>query len=137
MEPKSAEVVSGWMDGLLNQDLFLEPMRCNIDQPGMMESQSACDATVWGALPPSPPRDGPSARGLYFRRSTHIQTSIPSSIDVRKTKSMMGQMYCELLEPLLVLQPNPIVLIHGDFHTGQVSLGLSVGVLMLLMLTSY
>ncbi|KAF4340896.1 hypothetical protein FBEOM_5237 [Fusarium beomiforme] len=34
-------------------------------------------------------------------------------------KNIVGQMYVEALEPLERLYPYPIVLIHGDFHTGQ------------------
>ncbi|KAF9769200.1 hypothetical protein IL306_013403 [Fusarium sp. DS 682] len=34
-------------------------------------------------------------------------------------KNIVGQMYVEALEPLERLFPYPIVLIHGDFHTGQ------------------
>lgn len=36
--------------------------------------------------------------------------------------NIVGQMYVECLEPARRLYPYPIVLIHGDFHTGQVSL---------------
>ncbi|PFH58116.1 hypothetical protein XA68_14141 [Ophiocordyceps unilateralis] len=31
-----------------------------------------------------------------------------------------GHMYVERLDPLLTVQPLPIILIHGDWHTGQV-----------------
>ncbi|KAJ4013060.1 hypothetical protein NW766_006880 [Fusarium irregulare] len=33
--------------------------------------------------------------------------------------NIVGQMYVECLEPVNRLYPYPIVLIHGDFHTGQ------------------
>jgi hypothetical protein len=36
--------------------------------------------------------------------------------------NIVGQMYVECLEPARRLYPYPIVLIHGDFHTGQVSM---------------
>jgi aminoglycoside phosphotransferase (APT) family kinase protein len=36
--------------------------------------------------------------------------------------NIVGQMYVESLEPAERLYPYPIVLIHGDFHTGQVIL---------------
>lgn len=36
-------------------------------------------------------------------------------------KHMIGQMYVERLQPLYTTQVYPIILIHGDFHTGQVS----------------
>lgn len=34
--------------------------------------------------------------------------------------TIVGQMYVERLDPVKKLQPYPIILIHGDFHTGQV-----------------
>jgi len=34
--------------------------------------------------------------------------------------NIVGQMYVECLEPVERIYPYPIVLIHGDFHTGQV-----------------
>ncbi len=36
------------------------------------------------------------------------------------SKPLTGKMFIESLEPLLKRQQYPIVLIHGDYHTGQV-----------------
>ncbi|KAH6991076.1 Alpha/beta hydrolase family-domain-containing protein [Ilyonectria sp. MPI-CAGE-AT-0026] len=35
--------------------------------------------------------------------------------------TIVGQMYVERLDPVKKLQPYPIILIHGDFHTGQMA----------------
>ncbi|UZP46078.1 hypothetical protein NXS19_013890 [Fusarium pseudograminearum] len=34
--------------------------------------------------------------------------------------NIVGQMYVECMEPIERLHPYPVILIHGDFHTGQV-----------------
>lgn len=58
--------------------------------------------------------------------SGHVRTTFFVNVEWTvdgpdKEGSVVGQAYVECLEPLRRVHPYPIVLIHGDYHTGQVS----------------
>lgn len=68
------------------------------------------------AGPPNLTYTGPMHQpqaGAMCTRSTFF-------IEVNPGQHLSGQMYVECFEPLLVVEKLPIILIHGDFHTGQV-----------------
>jgi hypothetical protein len=64
----------------------------------------------------------PANEEAFVKRTSffvNAEWELDTSMDT--AKNIMGQMYVESLEPLVKTQPYPIVLIHGDYHTGQVS----------------
>ncbi|KAM0201261.1 hypothetical protein ACHAPA_002435 [Fusarium lateritium] len=54
------------------------------------------------------------------RRSTfYVNVDWRMGATLATVTNIVGQMYVECLEPARRLYPYPIILIHGDFHTGQ------------------
>jgi hypothetical protein len=56
-----------------------------------------------------------------YRTTFFVNVDWSMGSTLATAKNIVGQMYVEGLEPLVRLCPYPIILIHGDFHTGQVS----------------
>ncbi|KPM45947.1 hypothetical protein AK830_g637 [Neonectria ditissima] len=63
----------------------------------------------------------------YSQEAPCIRTTFFVNADWRmgstlaNATNIVGQMYVERLDPIEKLHPYPIVLIHGDFHTGQMA----------------
>ncbi|PNY29852.1 Uncharacterized protein TCAP_00241 [Tolypocladium capitatum] len=57
---------------------------------------------------------------IYQPQAGAVCTRSTFFVETNPGRRLSGQMYVECLEPLIVVQPLPIILIHGDFHTGQI-----------------
>ncbi|KAJ4146366.1 hypothetical protein NW754_001831 [Fusarium falciforme] len=68
----------------------------------------------------------PLARKPIRPEATCVRTTFHVNLDWRlggslaTASNIVGQMYVERLTPPETIHPFPIVLIHGDYHTGQV-----------------
>lgn len=61
--------------------------------------------------------------GAFNTRTTFfVEADWPAGSDKKTGKRTVGRMYVECLDPLMVVHGSPIILIHGDWHTGQVCL---------------
>lgn len=58
--------------------------------------------------------------GAMLTRSTFYVHARLTTKEGGADSGVAGEMYVEKLQPLLKTQKHPIVLIHGDYHTGQV-----------------
>lgn len=57
----------------------------------------------------------------YHKRKTfYVNVDWQLGATLPTAKYITGQMYVESLEPLVTVSPYPIILLHGDYHTGQV-----------------
>lgn len=63
----------------------------------------------------------PNEETFCRRKTFYVNADWQLGSELETAKSIVGQMYVECLEPLNQSQRHPIILIHGDFHTGQVS----------------
>ncbi|WKT46443.1 Alpha/Beta hydrolase fold [Fusarium oxysporum f. sp. vasinfectum] len=54
-----------------------------------------------------------------YRTTFFVNVDWSMGSTLATAKNIVGQMYVEGLEPLVRHHPYPIILIHGDFHTGQ------------------
>lgn len=64
----------------------------------------------------SPPKESLCSRTSFF---VNVDWRLGATLSTATT--IVGQMYTERLDPVIKLHRYPIVLIHGDFHTGQAS----------------
>lgn len=68
----------------------------------------------------------PLAREPIRPEASCVRTTFHVNVDWRlggslaTASNIVGQMYVERLTPPEAIHPFPIVLIHGDYHTGQV-----------------
>ena len=109
----------------------------NVDDPRPSPAQSASafghpassDALPYGTGSDNTTEcdeDGESSGLGSFGEAPCIRTTFFVNADWRmgstlaNATNIVGQMYVERLDPIEKLHPYPIVLIHGDFHTGQV-----------------
>ncbi|KJZ78135.1 hypothetical protein HIM_02173 [Hirsutella minnesotensis 3608] len=59
--------------------------------------------------------------GAFCTRSTFfVNADCTSSADIDQGQKRVARMFVECLEPLITVHPMPIILIHGDWHTGQI-----------------
>ncbi|KAK7431199.1 hypothetical protein QQZ08_002239 [Neonectria magnoliae] len=61
-------------------------------------------------------REAPCIRTTFF-----VNADWRMGSTLANATNIVGQMYVEQLDPIEKLHPYPIVLIHGDFHTGQMA----------------
>ncbi|KEY68359.1 hypothetical protein S7711_01137 [Stachybotrys chartarum IBT 7711] len=83
------------------------------------------DATTWTFDPRKTERLDlgqipPLQEAFSKRRTFYVNANWDMTAATGAGSNIVGQMYVESLEPLVKLQPHPIVLIHDDFQTGQV-----------------
>ncbi|KAM5384506.1 hypothetical protein ACJZ2D_001542 [Fusarium nematophilum] len=62
--------------------------------------------------------DGPG-EAMCRRTTFFVNADWRMGSTLASATNIVGQMYVECLDPLQRVHPYPIVLIHGDFHTGQ------------------
>ncbi|KAH7155734.1 hypothetical protein B0J13DRAFT_604675 [Dactylonectria estremocensis] len=67
----------------------------------------------------SPSND--SKEALCSRTTFFVNSDWRMGSTLANATTIVGQMYVECLDPVKKLHPYPIVLIHGDFHTGQMA----------------
>ncbi|CEF83921.1 unnamed protein product [Fusarium graminearum] len=76
-------------------------------------------------IPPMHQFKTPAAVGTEIAEPLCRRTTFFVNVDWRMgatlatATNIVGQMYVECMEPVEVLHPYPVILIHGDFHTGQ------------------
>ncbi|KAF4989236.1 hypothetical protein FGRMN_9249 [Fusarium graminum] len=91
-----------WSSGQASSDRQHNTSR--IDESGLPKARSP-DAVIEEAM---------------CRRSTfYVNVDWRMGATLATVTNIVGQMYVECMEPANRLYPYPIVLIHGDFHTGQ------------------
>ncbi|GKU15214.1 unnamed protein product [Fusarium langsethiae] len=61
-----------------------------------------------------------SSEPLCRRTTFFVNVDWRMGATLATATNIVGQMYVECLEPAERLHPYPVILIHGDFHTGQV-----------------
>lgn len=62
------------------------------------------------------------ATEAFTRRNTfHVNINWEPGASPSTAKHVQDQMYVESLEPLNKTEETPIILIHGDYHSSQVS----------------
>ncbi|KAF5021239.1 hypothetical protein F66182_6729 [Fusarium sp. NRRL 66182] len=75
------------------------------------------------ALLPSQPQEqdsgGERKEAMCTRTTFFVNVDWRMGATLATATNIVGQMYVECLEPVERRYPHPIVLIHGDFHTGQ------------------
>lgn len=54
------------------------------------------------------------------RTTFHVNVDWRLGASLGTASNIVGQMYVERLTPPETIHPFPIILIHGDYHTGQV-----------------
>ncbi|KAI5467581.1 hypothetical protein BGZ63DRAFT_399148 [Mariannaea sp. PMI_226] len=67
------------------------------------------------------PRSGSSKEALCSRTSFFVNVDWRLGATLWTATTIVGQMYTERLDPIRKSHRYPIVLIHGDFHTGQLT----------------
>ncbi|KAF7549170.1 hypothetical protein G7Z17_g6570 [Cylindrodendrum hubeiense] len=68
---------------------------------------------------PSPSSD--STEAICSHTTFFVNADWRMGSTLANATTIVGQMYVERLDPVKTLQPYPIILIHGDFHTGQMA----------------
>ncbi|KAF5658494.1 hypothetical protein FHETE_9851 [Fusarium heterosporum] len=63
--------------------------------------------------------DAPVEEAMCRRSTFYVNVDWRMGATLATVTNIIGQMYVECIEPANRLYPYPIVLIHGDFHTGQ------------------
>ncbi|KAI9172266.1 putative secreted lipase [Paramyrothecium foliicola] len=78
--------------------------------------------SLLAALGPNPQVAATDGSQEAFIRRTSFFVNIEWELGStnKNAKNILGQMYVESLEPQAKHQPYPIILIHGDQHTGQI-----------------
>lgn len=84
-------------------------------QPDDLQSADLPNLQQEAQKPAAQNEEAASYRTTFF---VNVDWSMGSTLAT--AKNIVGQMYVEGLEPLERHHPYPIILIHGDFHTGQV-----------------
>jgi hypothetical protein len=85
-------------------------------QPDDAQSADLPNLQQEAQKPTAQNEEAASYRTTFF---VNVDWSMGSTLAT--AKNIVGQMYVECLQPLKRHHPYPIILIHGDFHTGQVS----------------
>ncbi|KAF5587971.1 hypothetical protein FPCIR_7352 [Fusarium pseudocircinatum] len=83
-------------------------------QPDDLQSADLPNLQQEAQKPTAQNEEAASYRTTFF---VNVDWSMGSTLAT--AKNIVGQMYVECLEPLKRHHPYPIILIHGDFHTGQ------------------
>ncbi|KAF7549959.1 hypothetical protein G7046_g8164 [Stylonectria norvegica] len=78
------------------------------------ELKSGCNGLQHDSWAPS------SKEAMCSRTSFFVNVDWHWGAKLKQVTNIVGQMYVERLDPITQMHPFPIVLIHGDFHTGQV-----------------
>ncbi|KAF4975088.1 hypothetical protein FZEAL_8089 [Fusarium zealandicum] len=87
--------------------------------PGMSSCLSAHAGTAM--LEADALRRQHQKEAMCTRTTFYVNADWILGSDLASAKNIVGQMYVECLDPPERCHPYPIVLIHGDFHTGQVT----------------
>ncbi|KAH7156531.1 Alpha/beta hydrolase family-domain-containing protein [Dactylonectria macrodidyma] len=87
------------------------------DHPHEMDS---VDTSEFGEDELCLPSNG-SKEALCSRTTFFVNADWRMGSTLTNATTIVGQMYVECLDPIKKLHPYPIVLIHGDFHTGQMT----------------
>lgn len=70
-----------------------------------------------------PPESHKQENEAFARRTTfHVNINWELGVPVSQRRYAQEQMYVESLEPLEQTQEWPLILIHGDYHSSQVSI---------------
>lgn len=86
------------------------------DPPALYPETSDDQPVVTNPLAREPIR--PEA--VCIRTTFHVNVDWRLGGSLATASNIVGQMYVERLTPPETIHPFPIVLIHGDYHTGQV-----------------
>ncbi|KAJ6442679.1 hypothetical protein O9K51_03854 [Purpureocillium lavendulum] len=97
---------------------------------GALTDTDGSTYTIWSSgtesaepLPASTDVFGPFEQppeGAMLTRTTFYVSAGLGTAEDGTGSAVSGQMYVERLQPLLQTHPHPIILIHGDYHTGQI-----------------
>ncbi|XP_044719702.1 uncharacterized protein HRG_06291 [Hirsutella rhossiliensis] len=89
----------------------------NSQNPPSNQGQQVAPA---GAIPVSMLLEQPLEGAFSTRTTFFVEADWPGGSDRKAGKRTVGRMYVECLDPLLVVHGSPIILVHGDWHTGQI-----------------